>query len=83
MMLSTMTTAATECPIPLSYEAGLTFDRVRADLRAKRAEDGREFNEINPKGYMPALVLDVQLLTDNVAILCWVAERAPGARAGH
>jgi hypothetical protein len=59
------------------------FDRVRADLRAKRAEDGREFNEINPKGYVPALMLDGQLLTDNVAILCWVAERAPGARAGH
>jgi glutathione S-transferase len=59
-------------------EAGLTFDRVRVDLRAKRTEDGRDFNEINPKGYVPALVLDDgQLLTENVAILYWVAERAP------
>jgi glutathione S-transferase len=60
------------------HEAGLTFDRIRVDLRAKRTEDGRNFNEINPKGYVPALMLDDgQLLTENVAILCWVAERAP------
>ena len=60
------------------HEAGLEFDRIRVDLRTKRIEDGGDFNEINPKGYVPALVLDDgQLLTENVAILCWVAERAP------
>jgi glutathione S-transferase len=59
-------------------EAGLEFDRIRVDLRTKRTEDGGDFNEVNPKGYVPALVLDDgQLLTENVAILCWVAERAP------
>ncbi len=60
------------------HEAGLTFERIRVDLRAKRTEDGRDFNEINPKGYVPALVLDDgQLLTENVAILYWVADGAP------
>ena len=60
------------------HEAGLEFDRIRVDLRTKRTEDGGDFDEINPKGYVPALVLDDgQLLTENVAILCWVAERAP------
>ena len=60
------------------HEAGLDFDRVRVDLRAKRTEDGGDFTEVNPKGYVPALVLDDgQLLTENVAILSWVAERAP------
>jgi glutathione S-transferase len=60
------------------HEAGLTFERIRVDLRAKRTEDGQDFNEINPKGYVPALVLDDgQLLTENVAILWWTAERAP------
>jgi glutathione S-transferase len=60
------------------HEAGLEFDRVRVDLRTKRTEDGGDFNQVNPKGYVPALVLDDgQLLTENVAILFWVAERAP------
>jgi glutathione S-transferase len=65
------------------HEAGLDFDRVRVDLRTKRTEDGRDFNEVNPKGYVPALVLDDgQLLTENVAILAWVAERAPQLAPG-
>jgi len=65
------------------HEAGLDFDRVRVDLRAKRTEDGGDFNLVNPKGYVPALVLDDgQLLTENVAILYWVAERAPGLAPG-
>lgn len=60
------------------HEAGFTFERVRVDLRTKRTEDGRDFNEVNPKGYVPALELDDgQLLTENVAILYWAAERAP------
>jgi glutathione S-transferase len=60
------------------HEAGLEFDRIRVDLATKRTEDGADFNQINPKGYVPALVLDDgQLLTENVAILSWVAERAP------
>jgi glutathione S-transferase len=60
------------------HEAGLEFGHVRVDLRTKRTEDGGDFNEVNPKGYVPALVLDDgQLLTENVAILAWVAERAP------
>jgi glutathione S-transferase len=65
------------------HEAGLEFDRIRVDLRTKRTEGGEDFNAINPKGYVPALVLDDgQLLTENVAILCWVAERAPALAPG-
>jgi glutathione S-transferase len=65
------------------HEAGLAFDRVRVDLRTKRTEDGSDFNEVNPKGYVPALVLDDgQLLTENVAILSWVADRAPKLAPG-
>ena len=65
------------------HEAGLAFERVRVDLRTKRTEDGRDFTEVNPKGYVPALVLDDgQLLTENVAILCWIAERVPQLAPG-
>jgi glutathione S-transferase len=65
------------------HEAGLEFDRIQVDLRTKRTEAGADFNEVNPKGYVPALVFDDgQLLTENVAILAWVAERAPKLAPG-
>lgn len=60
------------------HEAGLAFDRVRVDLATKRTEDGGDYTQVSPKGYVPALVLDDgQLLTENIAILSWVAERDP------
>ena len=60
------------------HEAGVDFDRVKVDLKAKRTEDGRDYNEINPKGSVPAIELDDgQVLTENIAILHWVAELAP------
>jgi glutathione S-transferase len=59
-------------------EAGLEFERVKVDIPTRRTENGRDFTEVNPKGYVPALVLDdAQVLTENTAILCWIAERAP------
>lgn len=59
-------------------EAGLAFEPVRVDLAAKRTERGEDFLAINPKGYVPALRLDDgQVLTENVAILSWIAEQAP------
>jgi glutathione S-transferase len=60
------------------HEAGLAFDRIRVDLETKRTEDGGDYTKVNPKGYVPALVLDDgQLLTENIAILSWVADRDP------
>ena len=70
------------------HEAGLEFDRIRVDLGTKRTENGEDYTAINPKGYVPALVLDDgQLLTESVAILSWVADRdpklAPGGELGR
>jgi glutathione S-transferase len=60
------------------HEAGLSFDRVSVDLRNKRTEDGGDYSQVNPKGYVPALVLDDgYTLTENVAILDWIADRCP------
>ena len=60
------------------HEAGLTFDREKVDLKAKKTESGDDFAAINPKGYVPALVLDDgALLTENVALLDWIAGQAP------
>jgi glutathione S-transferase len=60
------------------HEAGLAFDRVKVDIRAKTVEGGGDYLKINPKGYVPALALDDgQVLTENIAILGWVADQAP------
>ncbi|MFL9963769.1 glutathione binding-like protein [Paraburkholderia sediminicola] len=60
------------------HEADLTFDRVRVDLKTKETETGENFEQINPKGYVPTLEMDDgQRLTENIAILSWVAQRKP------
>lgn len=60
------------------HEAGIAFDRAKVDLKAHTTEDGRDYTTINPKGYVPALEFDDgQVLTENIAILSWIADRAP------
>jgi len=60
------------------HEAGLAFDRVKVDLKAKTVEGGGDYLRVNPKGYVPALALDSgEVLTENIAILSWVADQAP------
>jgi len=62
-------------------EAGLKFDLVKIDRHTKKTADGRDFNEINPKGYVPALELDNgQVLTENVAVLQYIADRNPASK---
>jgi glutathione S-transferase len=59
-------------------EAGLTFEIERVDLKRKTTESGADFNVINPKGYVPALVLDSgDIVTENVAVLDWIATQNP------
>ncbi len=60
-------------------ESGLPFELVRVDLmRGKRLPDGRSLSEVSPKGYVPALVLeDGELLTEGVAMVQYLADRAP------
>ena len=59
-------------------EAGLPTDLVKVDLESKQTENGADFHAVNPKGYVPALVFDDgEVLTENTAILAWVADRAP------
>lgn len=58
------------------HEAGLKFDHEKVDLKAKTTESGGDFTEINPKGYVPALeVSDGVVLTENIAILDWIADQ--------
>src|ERR1700739_3565079 len=39
-------------------EAGLPYDLVKVDLRAKKLENGDDYLSVNPKGQVPALALD-------------------------
>lgn len=60
------------------HEAGIAFDRITVDLKTKRTDDGHDYVQINPKGYVPALEFDDgALLTENIAILSWIADHAP------
>ena len=61
-------------------EAGCPFDLVRVDLASGKTETGADFRAINPKGYVPVLLLDDgQLLTENQVVLQYVADQAPGS----
>lgn len=62
-------------------ETGLSFEVEAVDTRTKRTETGSDFHDINPKGYVPALVLDDgEIITENIAILEWIAEQYPALR---
>ncbi len=62
-------------------EAGLKFELVKVDRKTKKAADGLDFTEVNPKGYVPALTLDNgEVLTENVVVLQYIADRNPAAK---
>lgn len=70
--------ACSLAPHILLREAGLTADLVRVDLSTKKTEHGEDFRSINPKGYVPALVLDAGgVLTETAVILQYLADLAP------
>ena len=58
-------------------EAGLPYDLVKVDLKAKKTENGDDFNSINPKGQVPALMLDNgEMLTEGPVIVQAIADKA-------
>jgi len=58
------------------HEAKLAFEHERVDLKAKTTTSGADFTAINPKGYVPTLVLDSgETITENVAMLDWIASQ--------
>ena len=58
-------------------EAGLPYDLVKVDLRAKRLENGDDYLKVNPKGQVPALALDSgELVTEGPVIVQMIADKA-------
>src|SRR4030095_8522160 len=58
------------------HEAGLAADFERVDLKTKITEHGSDYKAINPKGYVPMLVLDDGLaITETLAVLDYIRDR--------
>ncbi|HZR85649.1 MAG TPA: glutathione transferase GstA [Bradyrhizobium sp.] len=58
-------------------EAGLPYDLVKVDLRAKKLENGDDYLQVNPKGQVPALGLDNgELVTEGPVIIQMIADQA-------
>ena len=59
-------------------ESGLPFETERVDLRTKITKSGGDYRAVNPKGSVPALVLDDgEVLTEGPAVVQYIADRAP------
>jgi glutathione S-transferase len=60
-------------------EAGLPYDLVKVDLRAKKLENGDDFLKVNPKGQVPVLALDTgELVTEGPVIVQMIADQVTG-----
>ncbi|TAL83050.1 MAG: glutathione transferase GstA [Rhodanobacter sp.] len=65
-------------PHIVALEAGIPLQLEKVDLGAKRTEGSQDFWQVNPKGYVPALLLDNgELLTEGPAIVQYLADLKP------
>ena len=63
-------------PNIVAHELGLPVELVK--ISNKKTPDGRDFTQINPKGYVPALELDDgELLTEGAVIVQYLADQKP------
>lgn len=65
-------------------EAGVAYESESVDLKTKRTASGRDFTEVTAKNYVPVLVLESgETLTENVAVLDWIAAQFPHLGVGE
>ena len=66
-----------------AFTAGVQLDAEEVSLATHTTASGADFYTINPKGNVPALVLDdVTVLNENAATLQWIADQKPGSVGG-
>ena len=81
MKLYYLTGACSLASVMALREAGVKCELVKVDRKTRKAADGLDFNEVNPKGYVPVLTLDNgETLTENIAVLQYIADRNPAAK---
>ena len=81
-MKLTLTYAPIACslvPYILLTEAGAQFDLLPVNL-ARGEHHAPDYLRLNPKGKVPALLIDGVPLTENVAIQLWIARQFPQAQ---
>src|SRR5262249_56461453 len=62
------------------YEAGADARFVEVDPKTKRTQDGADYRATNPLGLVPAIrTHDGEVMSENAAILQYVADRFPAA----
>ena len=72
--------ACSMAPHIVAREAGHTFDLERVDIPNKRTADGGDYWKINPKGYVPALMLDDGQVLTEVGVICqYLGDQKPQA----
>jgi glutathione S-transferase len=70
--------ACSMAPHIVARETGQALDLVRVDLATRKTADGDDYLTINPKGYVPALVLDDgEVLTESAVICQYLADLKP------
>ena len=66
------------CPHIVLHEAGVSFTTEKVNPKDKTTESGQDYNAINPKGYVPALVMNNGgLLTEVAVIVQYIADLVP------
>jgi glutathione S-transferase len=79
MKLFYMQGACSLSPHIALFEAGADFQAVQVG-RDKRTADGRDFRQLNPYGYVPALEIEGgEVLVEGPAIVQYIADRFPEA----
>ncbi len=68
-------------PHIVANELGLDVEFVKVDLKDHMTEQGKNFYQVNPHGYIPALELDNgELLLEGVVIIQYLADQKPEMR---